>query len=159
MIPGIPVIRKCGKCSKLIRQHTLLSGNTFGARFYSDMKSEAPMLPSFPLFSKCPNCGEMFWIEKLEIVKMKGDRDPYDDSVPSFTFLNIQDSFEFLLKGLTEDQKDEYIVRLKIMQLYNDRIRHNFRSDLIRAFYRKSRSSYSKNSGLMKRTPKTGVPI
>jgi len=48
MLPGPTIVRKCSTCGKLIAQPTLLSGNTFGARFWTDGKREAPMLPEQP---------------------------------------------------------------------------------------------------------------
>ena len=42
---------------------TLLSGNTFGAKFWSDAKREAPMLPDSPAFVVCNHCNSPYWVE------------------------------------------------------------------------------------------------
>lgn len=44
---------KCPNCGAYLYTHTLLSGNTFGAREYSDGKMVAPMLPECPNLTKC----------------------------------------------------------------------------------------------------------
>ena len=44
MLPGPTIIKKCLVCSKSIEHHTIGSGNTFGATFWTDGKREAPML-------------------------------------------------------------------------------------------------------------------
>jgi uncharacterized Zn finger protein len=57
MIPGPTVIYECSSCGKHIEQQTIVSGNTFGARFWTDGKVDAPMLPDEPWLVKCQHCG------------------------------------------------------------------------------------------------------
>lgn len=35
MVPGESIVRRCPSCEGSIRQRTLASGNTFGARFWT----------------------------------------------------------------------------------------------------------------------------
>ena len=42
MIPGPDQIVACPKCNGLAKYRTLLSGNTFGARVWTDGKQDAP---------------------------------------------------------------------------------------------------------------------
>ena len=63
-----PLRLACPRCDATVYQRQLWSGNSLGARYYSDRKREAPMLPTFPSFSKCPKCGD--WGEVF--VKMGG---------------------------------------------------------------------------------------
>jgi hypothetical protein len=51
-----------------------MSGNTFGAKVFSDMKRVAPMLPEFPRITICPKCNTIFWLSKAEEV---GTKDKY----------------------------------------------------------------------------------
>jgi hypothetical protein len=41
-----------------------LSGNTIGAKIYTDAKREAKMLPDHPALVKCPKCSRLFWVEE-----------------------------------------------------------------------------------------------
>lgn len=66
MFPGTPIIKKCSECSGLIIKDSLLSGNTFGAIFWTDGKMEAPMLPDYPSLVKCPHCRSPVWLDRLE---------------------------------------------------------------------------------------------
>lgn len=45
MIPGFARILCCPHCGTKKKVMTLASGNTFEARFWSDNKQDAPMLP------------------------------------------------------------------------------------------------------------------
>ena len=42
----------------------MASGNTFGARQWTDGKMEAPMLPDLPRVTRCHACGGFFWVER-----------------------------------------------------------------------------------------------
>jgi len=61
MIPGPDKVIECPKCKELARVFTLVSGNTFGARKWTDGKMIAPMLPRPPAVTKCKKCGHYFW--------------------------------------------------------------------------------------------------
>ena len=67
MIPGLPEYIKCPSCGAYQLRGTLMSGNTVGARYYSDGKSIAPMLPEFPVFVRCHECTAFFKIENTLI--------------------------------------------------------------------------------------------
>ena len=73
MQPGPDEIRACPDCGKPFRTHTMLSGNTFGARYWSDGKCDAPMLPESPVVARCPHCRSVFWIEDTTLL---GEDDP-----------------------------------------------------------------------------------
>jgi hypothetical protein len=57
------VIRECPHCKAHVVQEDTLSGNTIGAKYYTDGKREAKMLPDHPALAKCPVCGGLFWVE------------------------------------------------------------------------------------------------
>lgn len=61
MRPGPDLVVACPRCGRRARVRTLLSGNTFGARVWTDGKVEAPMLPTHPPIAPCRACGRMFW--------------------------------------------------------------------------------------------------
>lgn len=51
---------KCPKCGHILREISLISGNTFNSTLWSDGKLETPMLPSVPQFVQCPECGKFY---------------------------------------------------------------------------------------------------
>ena len=66
MLPGPDIYKHCSSCHQLIIEETLMSGNTFGAIYWSDGKREAPMLPQTPWLITCPHCKALLWIDALE---------------------------------------------------------------------------------------------
>jgi len=68
MIPGPDKIIECPKCKGLARVFTLISGNTLGARRWTDGKMIAPMLPMPPAITKCRHCGHYFWVSDAKEV-------------------------------------------------------------------------------------------
>jgi hypothetical protein len=68
MLPGPDQIVACPACGGLAKYATLLSGNTFGARLWTDGKQEAPMLPQPPAVVKCRHCGGCYWLADAERV-------------------------------------------------------------------------------------------
>jgi len=58
------IVRECPQCRAHVVQEETLSGNTIGAKFYTDCKREAKMLPDHPALVKCPKCSRLFWVEE-----------------------------------------------------------------------------------------------
>jgi hypothetical protein len=54
------IVRECPHCNAHVVQEETLSGNTIGAKFYTDGKREAKMLPNHPWLVKCPVCSGLF---------------------------------------------------------------------------------------------------
>ncbi|MCS7224663.1 MAG: tetratricopeptide repeat protein [Armatimonadetes bacterium] len=52
----------CPHCEALAKHFTLISGNTFGARLWTDGKMIAPMLPEPPPFVQCHQCRHFYWL-------------------------------------------------------------------------------------------------
>ena len=69
MLYGPDIIKECSKCNKLISEISILSGNTFGAKYYTDGKMEAPSLPACKDLVKCPHCESMIYLSKQEEIK------------------------------------------------------------------------------------------
>jgi hypothetical protein len=68
MRPGPTQIKKCSSCEGLISKSTVASGNTFGAKFWTDGVMHAPMLPVTPQIAKCPHCKSIEVLEQLEVI-------------------------------------------------------------------------------------------
>lgn len=120
MLPAPPKIMCCPKCEQRFLQHELMSGNTFGASFYSDGKMEAPMLPEFPQFSRCPSCGTFFWVNDL---KCQGVTNFGDCSYPDIEELTIAEIALFLECGPVRKPDEELFVRVKLWHAFGDRVR------------------------------------
>jgi len=61
MKPGPDLVVACPRCGRRAKVPALRSGNTFGARFWTDGKVDAPMLPRRPPIAPCRGCGRPFW--------------------------------------------------------------------------------------------------
>lgn len=116
-----PLRLACPRCDATVYQRQLWSGNSLGARYYSDRKREAPMLPTFPSFSKCPKCGELFWVRDLKPTK-DVDAPKYGPSESYLDMLDLEDTVRFL-EEKNDTGDSELKVRTQLLQLYNDRIR------------------------------------
>ena len=57
---------KCPSCDNIIKNRSILSGNTFGATHYSDGRINAQMLPSIPNLTKCVKCNAILWLYDLK---------------------------------------------------------------------------------------------
>ena len=62
MTPGPTYVYECSQCNGLFNRRSISSGNTLRARYRSDGRMDAPMLPTTPLLSACPHCkSPVFW--------------------------------------------------------------------------------------------------
>jgi len=68
MIPGPDEIIACPRCGGLAKRPTLISGNTFGAIFWTDGKMLAPMLPHLPAITRCAQCQQFYWLDDARVV-------------------------------------------------------------------------------------------
>jgi hypothetical protein len=127
MLYGENYIYQCPGCTNKISRESLMSGNTFGANYYSDGKRIAPMLIEFPNITKCKNCNSIFWIKNATEL---GTSDWFDDSnekkekIQEASFLTIQEYFEALERKVHQSKAEERDIRVSIWWTFNDRIRH-----------------------------------
>jgi tetratricopeptide (TPR) repeat protein len=66
MRPGPDRIIACPHCEFKTRVSTLLSGNTFGARRWSDGKEDFPSFPQNPSITRCRRCRNFFWLKNAK---------------------------------------------------------------------------------------------
>lgn len=78
MRPGPTQIKKCSSCAGLISVSTIASGNTFGAKFWTDGVMHAPMLPVTPKLAKCPYCASIVFLQNLELLEELGFLRPFE---------------------------------------------------------------------------------
>ena len=125
MRPGPTIIRECSACGKHIAQHTIVSGNTCGARFWTDGKRDSPRLPDQPWLVKCQHCNTLVWIDEQKQVgeiapwgSKTSDGDKFLDARPAST-PTLQDYAVFIEAGISDKQKERY-VRLSAWWAGND---------------------------------------
>ena len=125
MTPGPTIIRECSGCGKHIAQHTNGSGNTFGARFWTDGKRNAPMLPDQPWLVKCPHCSILVWIDEQKPVGECGpwgargeSSNPFKDARPA-SVPTLPEYSAFLSAEVEGVEKERYL-RLRTWWAGND---------------------------------------
>lgn len=62
LTPGPTIIWQCPGCRKGLCEFTIGSGNSFGAKWWTDGWVGAPMYPMQSQLVKCPHCQKLFWI-------------------------------------------------------------------------------------------------
>lgn len=135
MIPGPDQIIACPKCKGLAKYMTLLSGNTFGARVWTDGKRVAPMLPRPPAVVTCRHCHECYWLADAEQVGTVDPRRGEGQQVnPSWANAEEvqepteEDYYRAIEKGLATDPEQERNLRVLAWWRRNDAFREDPRA-------------------------------
>lgn len=71
MLPANSLVVKCPHCGGEKELFRLGSGNTFGAKQWSDSKQIFPMLPRISPVQKCPKCGRYYLWTRLSHEDMR----------------------------------------------------------------------------------------
>ena len=158
MNPGPIEIVECPACGECQLRKTLLSGNTLGARFFTDGKRIAPMLPEFPTFVKCHDCGVFFKIDdkvisnrvsRIEVYKKLEHSETGKNSfkMPFVQFLTVEEYLQALSKGLCNGNKKDILpLRLSLWRKYNDKVREKrVTSSSKKLFNADEKNSYEDN--------------
>jgi hypothetical protein len=128
MIPGPPIIISCPQCGQYAKKRTLISGNTFGAKLWSDGKKIAPMLPDFPNLVVCSKCDQFYWVKdakKIAEIKNSAELKEKYSNVEFIEFPTFHQYFKAL-----ETIPDEKYIRIRIWQSYNDYFRQGNEKDV-----------------------------
>lgn len=126
MLLGPDYIYKCPNCENLLRKASIMSGNTCGAKLFSDGKRIAPMFFEVPNLTKCKKCDTIFWLSKLKEIGTYDWGDSKNSEwqkADNAEFLDIEDYYNAINKGIAENKEEEFIIRQRIWWGYNDRIR------------------------------------
>lgn len=115
---GNSKIIKCPYCGTKKELMTLLSGDTFGAQFWSDGKMIASMLPEVSFVQKCPGCGKYYF--GFEVPTEKGDNVSFELGT-----LTYQEWKEACFQFSNDDKHEGIMEYLKffLIQAYNDYFR------------------------------------
>lgn len=131
MRPGPTQIFGCPKCGVLACMGTYLSGNTFGAQWWTDGKMVAPMLPEQTEITRCRSCAGFYWVSDAQVV---GEIDYDDDSkrreIPeewrnaeSVRELSGEEYLQAINEGLGKPRKRELYLRTQAWWAGNDAFR------------------------------------
>lgn len=123
MQPGTPQLVTCPHCGKEKKLMTLLSGNTIGARQWSDSKRYAPMLPRISNVQRCPHCGLFFLYPEAQ--------KRYDDSKKKFNFCLDTGSLTYpemkqaflMLEESVKSKDSEKALRIAFLHSFNEAFR------------------------------------
>jgi hypothetical protein len=110
-----------------LTKKSVISGNTYGSKIFSDGKRIAPMLPDFPELTKCKQCNTIFWLSKMKEIgtyEWGDNKNPKWQNTDDAEFLTIDDYFQALEAGMAEDKNEESYIRQQIWWTYNDRVRN-----------------------------------
>lgn len=133
MKPGPDQLYECPKCSNRIQRGSMMSGNTFGARLYSDGRMDAPMMPSYPNLIACNRCRELLWLDRMKpiaysmpdfLLDDNSDSDgmhPWGD-VQIANEMSIPVANRILQTLKPEFAVEEYYIRRKLWWGYHERI-------------------------------------
>ncbi len=119
-------VYKCPTCGNLIQRGSIMSGNSFGAKVYSDGKVIARMLKEFPELTQCKKCENFFWISKSEEVgsfRRYGSGNAEWENADKAEFLTIGQYVAALKGGVAQNSDDEMYIRQNILWAFNDRLR------------------------------------
>ena len=122
MMPGETIYRECSSCDGLLIQRSVLSGNTIGARYWTDGKMDAPMLPQYPALVRCAHCQTLLWLPEAT---------EHEFAAPPPMFQNVEgatepiaptesDYLEAIKTGLAPDKEREIYCRVHAWHGFND---------------------------------------
>ena len=125
MLPGKAKLVICPYCGTKKELMTIISGNTFGAEYWSDNKRIAPMLPQASPVQKCPHCGKYYLKSKQQSV----DGDNYSGDLGELNYPEWKEAYcQFASEKTipvqhpcTEITDNDFLnIRYWLIQAYND---------------------------------------
>ena len=117
MTPGPAQIIRCPFCGEIKKIMSLISGNTFGAEYWSDGKLIAPMLPEVSYVQKCPNCGKYYIISRQE--EIYGEENDMSFDTGYLSYPEMKEAYRQLIEEGC-DVKEERTIRFLLHYSYND---------------------------------------
>ena len=129
MIPGPDQIIACPYCQGLEAHFTLVSGNTFGMRTWTDGRHIAPMLPALPPVARCHHCARCYWLADARRVgsyerwSTGTDVNPAWEAAPSIEEPSEKECYAALAGALASDRDQERQLRTLAWWRRNDAFR------------------------------------
>lgn len=126
MMPGPIIIRECPHCKGHFKESTIASGNTFGARYWTDGKMEADMLPEEDWLVSCPNCLFPVWVDTaIEVGRVER---PYRETAGDYKNADqieygrtpSAEGYLMVLRDNSMPTEEQKYIRLRLWRLWND---------------------------------------
>ena len=124
MILGGSTVVHCPFCGQSKELMSILSGNTFGAKVWSDNKQIFPMLPRLSPVQKCPSCGEYYC---LSMVEQGENENGHSTDLGHLTYEETKEAFAKLINPELCNQETELDMRILLHHAYND---HHWRYEV-----------------------------
>lgn len=114
MLPAFDLILECPYCGGEKPVIQLMSGNTFGATQWWDLKIIYPMLPRYSAVQKCPHCQKYFFVKDAK--QREGDSCSMDKGELSY------EEAKEAWSQLSSELSTEGLIQLALIYLhkYND---------------------------------------
>lgn len=130
MTLGPTLVMKVPGCKNPVKFHTVSSGNTFGATFWTDGKRESPMLPDNPWLKKSPTEGVLFWSDQCEEIgridfKSCGNENHQWKNLDFAVEPTAEDYITAINCGLAKTDEQQRYLRMRLWWIGNDAIRRN----------------------------------
>jgi hypothetical protein len=117
MKPGPATILSCPLCGGKKAVMNLVSGNTFRATIWSDMRRKYPMFPQVSPIQQCPQCGRYYFTKQAE--RELGASGSFSSELGNLTFEQLKEARQqFELTTLTEEQNR--VINHQLLMAYND---------------------------------------
>ena len=137
---GRSQILTCPHCGQTKEIMSLMSGNTFGAKFWSDNKRVAPMLPEISYVQKCLHCAKYFIRSRQKAVYSKSGSSAERGLL---SFAEMKEAFAQLSQEKFRSRDEESTVRMMLHHAYND---FYFRGDTRRAVAEPDQKLFRENA-------------
>ena len=121
MLPANAKIVHCPFCGERKELLNLASGNTFGAKHWSDQKMIAPMLPRVSPVQKCPACGKYY----LEYKQPYKEGDDWSSERGELSFQEWKEAYEQFKADKSIKRDDIQVIRHHIIMAFNDEYYRN----------------------------------
>jgi hypothetical protein len=124
MLPGPDELIYCPACKAPYIRQTLMSGNTFGGMCFSDGQHFYPMLPDFPMVTKCDECNHYFWLNDLDGQEFNPDGQGVKEP-PDIRWMTEEEYVDALKKMIHRNHREEVYLRTRIWWILNNRLEKN----------------------------------
>ena len=110
---------KCNYCDNHFTRLNLLSGNTFGAKLYSDCYRYAPMLPAPIELELCTECHRFNWLRDLTEIENLSPEAKVQDAIR----MDISTTIKAIDESCYTELGQEVYLRTQLWWAFNDRVR------------------------------------